>query len=459
MRHTSRLLEEQLTMYHVPMADLFGFETVGDNASVEQAEATVARRSPSSARPGTFAGNLKLPVHRWFRYSAGFSADWVQHVVRECSAKRVLDPFCGSGTTLVAAASEGAHAVGIEAHPFVSRIANVKTRWKVDLDEMSDVFSRVRSKAWEMRLDAPATESKLLLKCYDSENLIALESLRRAYEAEKAAASASELSLELVWLAVTCILRECSFVGTAQWQYVLPNKTKAKVKHPYRAFEERQRMFMYDLMYAVRRFHGSARVVCGDARDPDIDESEFDLVVTSPPYPNNYDYADATRLEMTFWGQIEGWGDLHHAVRKHLVCSCSQHSAADRLKLVEQLQDARLDVIGEELASVCAELEQVRLTKGGRKTYHTMVAAYFTDLSRVWITLRRLTASGGQVAFVIGDSAPYGVYVPCDEWLGRLAIAAGFKRYRFEKIRDRNTKWRNRKHRVPLKEGILWVEG
>jgi hypothetical protein len=46
-----------------------------------------------------------------------------------------------------------------------------------------------------------------------------------------------------------------------------------------------------------------------------------------------------------------------------------------------------------------------------------------------------------------------------DKWLGELALAAGFKTYKFEKIRDRNTKWKNRKHRVPLHEGILWVEG
>ena len=446
-------------VYHAPMADLFGFEPARDGAGPGQTKLDTTRRSRSTARTGTFADNLKLPVHRWFRYSAGFSADWVEDVIHRRAAKRVLDPFCGSGTSLVAAAKAGAYSVGIEAHPFVSRIAKVKTRWDVDLGEMRDVFSRVRTKAWEMRRAEPATDSKLLLKCYDAENLIALESLRTAYEDEVAAGLASESTLELVWLALTCVLRECSSVGTAQWQYVLPNKTKAKVKHPYPAFEDRNRMLVEDLIYARSQFQGCARVISGDARDPLVDESEFDLVITSPPYPNNYDYADATRLEMTFWKEVNAWGDLHDAVRKYLVCSCSQHSAANRLDLSELLDPTRIDAIRDELTTVCTELEQVRLTKGGRKTYHTMVAAYFSDLAVVWIALRRLTGSGSQVAFVVGDSAPYGIYVPCDQWLGRLAVAAGFKGYEFEKIRDRNTKWRNRKHRVPLKEGILWVEG
>ena len=48
---------------------------------------------------------------------------------------------------------------------------------------------------------------------------------------------------------------------------------------------------------------------------------------------------------------------------------------------------------------------------------------------------------------------------PVIEWLGKLATSAGFRSFTFEKTRDRNTKWKNRKHRVPLCEGRLWVEG
>lgn len=440
-------------VYNSAMVDLFGQEARPEPAAHRNGACGV---EPSGTL-GTFADNLKLPVHRWFRYSAGFSADWAEDVIRRRAAKRVLDPFCGSGTTLLAAAKAGVGSVGVEAHPFVARIAKIKAHREVDLDDLANLFSRMRAKAWELRTEAPTTDSKLLLKCYDTENLIALESLRAAYAIEVGEGAASEPALDLAWLALTCILRECSAVGTAQWQYVLPNKRKSNVKHPYEAFEQRQRMFALDLLYA-RRFAGATEIVCGDARDY-VDDSSFDLVVTSPPYPNNYDYADATRLEMTFWEQVGSWSDLHHTVRKHLVCSCSQHSAADRMDLGQVLDNGQVEPIKDELGRVCAELEEVRLTKGGRKTYHTMVAAYFAGLASVWVALRHQIADGGQVVFVIGDSAPYGVYVPCEVWLGELAVAAGFKSYTFQKIRDRNTKWRNRKHRVPLKEGILRVEG
>ena len=89
-----------------------------------------------------------------------------------------------------------------------------------------------------------------------------------------------------------------------------------------------------------------------------------------------------------------------------------------------------------------------------------MIAAYFSDLADVWFSLRRVTKRGSKICFVIGDSAPYGVHIPVDEWFGELALYAGFNLYKFEKIRDRNVKWKlDRKHKVPLKEGNLWVDG
>jgi hypothetical protein len=58
----------------------------------------------------TFTDNMKLPVHRWFRFSAGFSASWVETVIAkalERGSATVLDPFAGAGTTLLAAEKKG----------------------------------------------------------------------------------------------------------------------------------------------------------------------------------------------------------------------------------------------------------------------------------------------------------------------------------------------------------------
>lgn len=160
-----------------------------------------------------------------------------------------------------------------------------------------------------------------------------------------------------------------------------------------------------------------------DARNPSYTTHDpFDFVITSPPYPNNYDYADATRLEMTFWGQISGWKDLQSKVRTYLVRLCSQHSAADKLHLDDVLSETVLAPIKRDLSEACQQLAEIRLTKGGRKTYHTMAAAYFRDIAYVFKALRGLCRKGALLCFVIGDSAPYGIYLSVDKWLGELAI-------------------------------------
>lgn len=257
------------------------------------------------------------------------------------------------------------------------------------------------------------------------------------------------------------ILRAASPVGTAQWQYILPRKSKAKSVEPFGAFEQRVDVLASDML-AWTEHAGSPRatVLCADARTcAGVPDEWADLIVTSPPYANNYDYADATRLEMTFLGEIAGWGDLQSAIRTHLVRSCTQHVSPFAARTVEVLKEDVLTPIARALTETCARLEAEKEHHGGKKQYHAMIAHYFFDLAQVWKALRRVTRAGGRACFVVGDSAPYGIHVPVERWLGELAVAAGFKSFRFEKLRDRNTKWKNRKHRVLLHEGRLWVEG
>jgi hypothetical protein len=284
-----------------------------------------------------------------------------------------------------------------------------------------------------------------------------LSGLKEAWRKHEDGSPASELA----WLAITAVLRSASPVGTAQWQYILPKKAKKTVVDPIEAFQAQVQLMQTDMAFLQRRNAAtSAKVLQGDARDcPSVASSTVDWVITSPPYPNNYDYADATRLEMSFWGEVQSWGDLHKAVRKNLIVSTSQHASIEHLTLEGILDSEQIAPIRGEVKEVCNRLGVERLSHGGKKHYHTMIAAYFADMARVWLELRRVCRPGAVVCFVAGDSAPYGIHVPVYKWLNDLAVAAGFEQSHFEKLRDRNVKWRNRKHRVPLSEGILWVHG
>lgn len=404
----------------------------------------------------TFLPNMGLPVHRWFRYSAGFSADWVESVIKTTSGSvRVFDPFVGSGTTLLAADAAGVESWGLEAHPFVFRIARTKLTWRSDPELYLQKIQELRCAARHVSADISVYPS-LIRRCYDDEALQRLDVLRRAYEKIRDGSPASEL----VWLTIVAILRKVSTAGTAQWQYILPKKAKRSPVDVSVAFEVFARMVYQDMCLNTSTYRPSANLRLGDARTCEgVPRGFANLVITSPPYPNNYDYADATRLEMSFMREIDGWGDLQDAVRQYLVRSCSQHVPEKSIDLHSVLEAEELGPIRAEITQVCEQLAEVRQSKGGKKTYYLMIACYFRDLALTWKALRSVCASPSKVCFVIGDSAPYGVYVPVIPWLGALALAAGFKSFTFEKTRDRNVKWKNRKHRVPLQEGHLWIEG
>lgn len=400
----------------------------------------------------TFADNLSLPVHRWFRYSAGFSALWVRQILEQHEPSRVLDPFAGSGTVLIEAEACGAAAIGLEAHPFVSRIASAKLLWHHPTNAFCQAARELVDMAREATVELECFP-ELMRKCYPDEILLRLASLRQALKRFE-----NENYHPLLWLALASILRGCSPVGTANWQYVLPNKSKSRVAEPYSAFAVKTSMMASDMAQRQSSLVDSRAVVAADdARVMDtVEDDSVSMVITSPPYPNNFDYADATRLEMTFFGEVGGWGELQQTVRKHLLRSCTQHMASEYVCTVNH---PNLNPIQDELEKVYSELMKVRETRGGKKKYHEMIVAYFVDMAEVWKRLRKKCTTGSTLCFVIGDSAPYGVHVPVERWLGELALANGFLDWKFEKTRDRNTKWKNRKHRVPLHEGRLWVKG
>lgn len=406
----------------------------------------------------TFADNMKLPIHKWYRYTAGFSAAWVNELINEeikNGRTRIIDPFAGSGTVLIESEFAGVESYGVEAHPYIYKIAKAKLNWNFPADIFKEEALALLKKA-KSKIITQTEFPKLITSCYPLETIQKLEALKQAWLDKKQ----DEEIKNFNWFIITSILRTTSPVGTAQWQYIQPNKTKSKVIDPFLAFESKVNEMYLDMKRTQNRFKNvvDSVILNEDARNiQSIPDGWGDLVITSPPYANNYDYADATRLEMTFWGDISGWADLQDNVRKHLVRACTQHVSKLGDSIEGILANPRLNIIKSELLEVFETLKEERLKHGGKKNYHLMIAAYFNDLADVFHSLRRVTNDNCKMCFVVGDSAPYGIYVPVDKWLGELAVSAGFNDYSFEKLRDRNVKWKNRKHTVPLHEGRLWI--
>ena len=410
----------------------------------------------------TFANNMSLPIHKWYRYTAGFSSEWVKSVVQDKIKKendnsiKVLDPFAGSGTTLLACDEIGISSIGYESQPLVYKIACSKLCWDADIQKVIAKTKKVLKYAKEHKFKS-SEFPEIVKKCYDEKNLAEIDALKQTIDK----ICKDDKEDKLVWVGFVSILRSSSHVGTAIWQYVLPNKTKAKVLSAFEAFERQMEVICEDIdVFQKNGAEKKSLIIQQDAREKSsVEDNSIDLIITSPPYANNYDYADATRLELSILGTIKGWGDLQDIIRPGLVRSCSQMVSQETQKTYEYLEDPLLSPIHDEIVEVCRNMEREKENHGGKKNYYTMIALYFLDLAKIWMELRRVCKKGSLVCFVIGDSAPYGVYVPVDEWLGKLAVSVGFKEYQFEKTRDRNVKWKNRKHTVPLKEGRLWISG
>src|ERR1700689_3389784 len=240
------------------------------------ASAPIATASSSSV----FTPNMTLPVHRWFKYSAGFSAAWVDETLRRQPKRdrlNVLDPFAGSGTTLLVARSAGADSIGIESHPFVARVARAKLHAWACADELevraAAVLANCRPLEWA---DPPA----LMAKIYSPDPLAALRGIRRAVDQ----LTNDDAIDTLLWLALVGVLRVCSPVGTAQWQYVLPNKTKKRTAEPIAAFAAQIALMVSDMRELGEEPDALAVLYEEDARTmSSVREDWADLVITSPP--------------------------------------------------------------------------------------------------------------------------------------------------------------------------------
>ena len=156
-------------------------------------------------RSSTFVDNMKLPIHRWYRYTAGFSANWVASVIREAKKKgqvRVLDPFAGSGTVPLESVLNGVDSYGIESNPFVCKIANAKLAWmNIDKDVLIKTCRNVLLSAKSLECETREYPD-LVSRCFPHETLRKLTALKLA--CEKVAPGRVQ---DFVWFVITSILR------------------------------------------------------------------------------------------------------------------------------------------------------------------------------------------------------------------------------------------------------------
>lgn len=424
------------------------------------------------ANLGTFKDSLRAPVHSWFTYPAGFSYKAVEeaiHLYKIQPGMRIYDPFAGTGTTNLVAQQNSVNSYGVEAHPFVHFVAQTKLFWDYDLrllkDQIDALVLEIRDQLIKTDLSVIPIEDifpELVRKCYSPDKLAALSIARDAILQLPAAPFRNFAKLGLTFL-----LRSVADVATG-WPYIAPQK--AKKQKPVTTFliadllRDRLYQMREDVKAAVASVvHPSETIIAfGDSRQtqPDLLPASAQLAFTSPPYLNNYDYADRTRLEMYFWGEAATWGDITREVRTKLMMSATtqiNRSDYDESRLLRIDLADMVPKVAQELSAKVAALSKLRLTKGGKKSYDIMVGGYFNDMFSVLKEAYRVLDQKTAFVLILGDSAPYGVHIPTQQYLADIGLALGFNRYEIEQLRARGEKWKDnpQRHKVPLQECIL----
>ena len=420
---------------------------------------------------GTFADNMKAPIHRWFRYPAGFSYGLVEECFDKYKISKnnmVLDPFLGVGTTSVCAKKFAIASIGVEAHPLASWIAKVKTNWDFDLtvlkSEIEENLAKIEEVVKENNEIDITEKPKLLKKCFSEGKLKELLSIK---DYILKIPKKQEDIRNLFILALLTILRKVSKVSTG-WPYILPKKERKNTRPVFKSYENQMEIMISDLEATVTEQNKDtpAKIITGDARKlSTIIEKEIHFAFTSPPYLNNYDYADRTRLELYFLSpfEFEGkltsfstWKDLTEHVRSKLIVNASHQAVEIGLKEGLLPHPEIEESVREKLLKTSAKLRQEKKVHGGHKNYDIMVVAYFNDMFQTFKEIYELMKPNSYYLLVLGDSAPYGVHVPTDVYLAKIALGLEFSEAQVKVLRTRGGKWKSApKHSVPLRESIV----
>jgi len=427
------------------------------------------QKAESVAEMGTFKDSKRAPIHNWFKYPAGYSNRFVMDMMRRFevgSGNWIYDPFSGTGTTLVCAKQAGVNGYGVEAHSFVHWVANVKLFWEYHYASLPSTINKLLQQAGEWVVQKRATVvieqvfPELIYKCYHPQTLKELYLLREFITHEVTAVPIRDL----LKLALTDALRSAAAAGTG-WPYIAPNKNTGDKppKDAVALFCKTVNRMVQDLETVIREDRPSCEIsnVLGDSRQRQfLDDGQIDFALTSPPYLNNYDYADRTRLETYFWEITHSWKDITEQFRNKLMVAATTQIVRKNYVVEAALS---LDVqaahpkVYAALQMAILELSRRRLEKGGKKDYDLMVALYFNGILSVLQETSRVLRTGGHFCLVIGDSAPYGVHIPTEEFIGQLGLGVGFSDYTYEAFRTRGGKWKvnPQRHTVPLREGVV----
>jgi len=413
-----------------------------------------AAKVTTGFRDPAFTKNKEVPLHRWVPWVAGFSAQFVQDCLDEYlpetdhSGLWVVDPFAGVGTTLVQAYVNGLNVVGFEINPFAALAARAKLEAvqvsPKSLNDHIEAFEKYMTRrcgvngngkshpssqpppgfSGRTRLFSPKVERKIL---------IALDFIASIDDSR--IRDFFRLAFGSVMVGVSNYSYEPSL--TRRSAVGKPNINDAPVASVISAK-------LKTMLEDVRWLHETMGNLPGDPQAKMFHESIFgapellnkdrfiDLVITSPPYLNNYHYPRNTRPQLHWLGLASGTG--YGGAREN-------DSFGKFWQTVRSLPPVPLAFSFTSLQRTIDEIRDLNTREGayGGPGWANYAATYFNDTHRFCITLASLLRRGGTAIIVLGNSVIQGVEVRTDQYFGKIAELCGLKFLDTHLLRNKRT--------------------
>ena len=414
-------------------------------ATAARAAATPSRRdrlqSALAADLGFHGAPANERSHAWHPFPAKFPPQLPRFFIEELSApgETVLDPMCGSGTTLVEAVALGRNAIGCDIDPLARLIAATKLM-SVDAAVASSVGTELLTIAERrFRNDRPGLKRSLRNR-FDAKTRDFVDywflphqqlELVALVETIESLPDPGSRRFFQVALSSTIIAKSGGVSRARDLAHTRPHRVPDKTpKSAFREFEQRlgritrtadrsmpllvqESLAPYGsrLHRAIEKPRGNpfataaAEVRAARAESTGLDDGTVDLVVTSPPYANNaIDYMRAHKFSLVWLGmEIESLTNLRREYIGH---------------------DARSGFADDSFPKRCERSLDRLAALDERKS--AVLRRYFREMTEVLREMHRVVRRGGAVIVVVGTSVLRGVNVETPECLAALAEEIGF---------------------------------
>jgi len=398
-------------------------------------------------RDAAASENKVLPVHRWVPWIAGFSAQFVEDILSSYLTKSsrrkhlVLDPFAGVGTTLIEAIKAGHDTVGYEINPFAALAASAKLRcidlqpnelraemdafrgamqhfenqvdnaWReageTGVADLAKDWSHLRPAAFKSRIPffSPPVEAKFLYA------LARVGILLQAEQALfRAAIGATMVSFSNYSYEPSLASRPGSGKPVIDNASVVTPVCR-KIEQMLTDIEWVRQNYWYDWATCRRE------IVHGSYFGSDLPRASVSLIVTSPPYMNNYHYVRNTRPQLHWLGLLGNGA----------TAELEQASFGKFWQTVRQGPAVELTFV---LPGVREQIEDLR-TRNYEKGYYggsgwaNYVATYLNDSYRMIKSFKEHLRPGGRAVIVVGNSIIQGMEFRIDQLLSEMAGSEG----------------------------------